>query len=86
MQAASVLDISDSVLLDGINSNNDLPGGISSRMGAFSSGTAGDIWINAAQIEVTNGARLNATNAGPGNAGNIIFSYSWPMPALMEAL
>ena len=67
-----VLDISDSVLLDGINSNNDLPGGISSRMGAFSSGTAGDIWINAAQIEVTNGARLNATNAGPGNAGNII--------------
>ncbi|WP_169614780.1 hypothetical protein [Nodosilinea sp. P-1105] len=66
-----ILDISDTVRLSGINARNDLSGGIFSTMGIFSDGVAGNLQINATNLDVTDGAQLDATNAGPGNAGDI---------------
>ena len=66
-----ILDVSDTVRLSGVNTRNNLSGGIFSTMGIFSDGTAGNLQINTTNLDVSNGAKLDATNAGPGNAGDI---------------
>lgn len=66
-----ILDVSDTVRLSGVNARNGLSGGIFSTMGIFSDGVAGNLQINTTNLDVTDGAKLDATNAGPGNAGDI---------------
>ncbi|NER98585.1 MAG: filamentous hemagglutinin N-terminal domain-containing protein [Symploca sp. SIO1B1] len=60
----------DTVLFDGVGSNG-VPGGAFSSVGTGVMGDGGDIEINTGSLEVTNGASLNASTLGEGNAGSV---------------
>jgi len=64
--------VTEKITLDGEGPDSDFRGsGIYSRVNAGAVGDGGTITISAGELEVTNGATINAATSGIGNAGNI---------------
>ncbi|MBR8839553.1 MAG: hypothetical protein DSM106950_37520 [Stigonema ocellatum SAG 48.90 = DSM 106950] len=61
----------DRVTLDGISSDGSSPSGAFSRVESPGVGKGGTIDIIAGSVALTNGAQLNASTDGGGNAGNV---------------
>ena len=62
------VNVSGAATLDGSGA---FPSGIFSKVNPGSKGTGGNIAINAGSLSLTNGAVLNASTFGTGNAGNV---------------
>ncbi|NER96192.1 MAG: filamentous hemagglutinin N-terminal domain-containing protein, partial [Symploca sp. SIO1B1] len=60
----------DSVQLDGELSNG-IPGGIASQVNSGAKGNSGGIELTTSSLELTNGARVDASTLGTGNAGAV---------------
>ncbi len=71
-----ILNIEGAASFDGVNLVTGAIGGISSVIRPGSSGLGGKIELTASNLEVTNGAQLNASTFGEGNAGNVILNIS----------
>ena len=67
------VNVSETMLLDGERFGESIfrGSGIYSRVSEDAIGDGGEINISAGELEVTNGATINATTSGEGNAGNI---------------
>ncbi|NEZ60131.1 filamentous hemagglutinin N-terminal domain-containing protein [Leptolyngbyaceae cyanobacterium CCMR0081] len=66
------LRIRETARFEGANPVLGTPSGIASDVQSDAEGQAGDIYIIARNVEVLNGAELNASTFGKGDAGNII--------------
>ncbi|NEZ68084.1 filamentous hemagglutinin N-terminal domain-containing protein [Leptolyngbyaceae cyanobacterium CCMR0082] len=66
-----ILDIEDTVLFDGIDPLTNATSGVFSSVQRNSQGQAGDIYIEAGNFELLNGATLRSSTFGIGDAGNI---------------
>lgn len=65
------IDVRDTVSFDGVSSNRS-PSAAFSSVESGAIGNAGGINIKAGSLSVTNGARLNASTSGQGNAGSVM--------------
>ncbi|HEY9607211.1 MAG TPA: hypothetical protein V6C85_36735, partial [Allocoleopsis sp.] len=63
---------SDIVFLDGGEPSSVFSGGFFSSIGQNAEGSGGNIDITTGSLFITNGARLNSSTAGRGNAGNVM--------------
>ncbi|MEM7062582.1 MAG: filamentous hemagglutinin N-terminal domain-containing protein [Cyanobacteria bacterium P01_B01_bin.77] len=66
-----VLDISDTVLLQGVNPSSGLSSGIVGFVETGTQGRGSEIQVTAENLLVLDGAQINASTFGIGNAGNI---------------
>ena len=71
-----VINAPDTVIIDGANLNQIIPFGsaIATRIASDGEGTGGDIQITTNSLSITNGAELNTSTSGLGNAGNIFLN------------
>jgi filamentous hemagglutinin family protein len=69
-----ILDIQDSIVLDGIGKNPLFSGSISSTIGPNGIGDSGEIKIKTGSLQVLNGSEISSTNFGKGSGGNISIS------------
>ncbi|MEX0271426.1 beta strand repeat-containing protein [Leptolyngbyaceae cyanobacterium UHCC 1019] len=60
----------DSITLDGITPDGQAPTGIASQVAPTGIGRGGDITIESGSLTITNGAVVNSSTFGKGNAGN----------------
>ncbi len=64
----------DNIDLSGVD--RDFGGATDLRVGSFSGGDGGSLTVNTRKLTVRDGARINGTTIGEGNAGNIIINAS----------
>ncbi|MEH2084421.1 MAG: filamentous hemagglutinin N-terminal domain-containing protein [Nostoc sp.] len=68
------IDVRDAVIIDGVN--NEYVSGVYTSVDKGAIGNAGDINITAGSLSLTNGAKLDASIYGEGNAGGIFVQAS----------
>ncbi|PSN13219.1 hypothetical protein C7293_16870 [filamentous cyanobacterium CCT1] len=71
-----VLNLSDTAYFDGFNSLTSNPSGAFSRIEESGQGFGGDVRVSAQNLVVMNGAELDASVYGIGDAGNVILAIS----------
>ena len=72
-----VLTITETARFDGVNPNhNTAPGGALSTVEPESSSQGGNVLLTANNLEVINGAQLNTSTFGTGDAGNIVLNVA----------
>ncbi|MGD1900138.1 MAG: filamentous hemagglutinin N-terminal domain-containing protein [Phormidesmis sp.] len=69
-----VLDIVETARFDGVGRSSDILSGAFSELPSGETGTAGNISVNAATVEVLNGAQLASISAGTGDSGNVLIN------------
>lgn len=67
-----VIDVDDSVVFDGTSDSGQFVSNATSEVGVGAEGAGGNVEISANTIEVANGAALNASTSGTGDAGNVL--------------
>ncbi len=67
-----ILNIEETARLDGVNAVTDVVSAVGSSVQSGGVGRGGNIEVTARDLEVTNGAQLNAATFGTGDAGNVI--------------
>jgi filamentous hemagglutinin family protein len=67
-----VIEIGEHVRFDGTTPNEQFGSGAFSTVNAGATGDGGNVQLSANSLEVTNGAALNASTLGQGNAGNVV--------------
>ncbi|MCG8365048.1 MAG: hypothetical protein MJA27_17185, partial [Pseudanabaenales cyanobacterium] len=71
-----IIEVTETASFDGFNSSNVAPSGALSSIQPGGEGDGGDVHITAANLEVTNGARLSASTFGWGDAGDVIIEVT----------
>ncbi len=67
-----VIDVRDRVLFQGSSANGQIPSAAFSNVGETGKGKGGNVTIITGNLEVRDGARLDASTDGQGNAGNVV--------------
>jgi len=75
------IDVRDRASFDGVGPADSLPSGAYSQVEKDAVGNGGDINVTAGLLSLTNGAVLNASSDGQGNAGNIFASVHGTLQA-----
>jgi large exoprotein involved in heme utilization and adhesion len=69
-----IITAQDTVSFDGVSTDRRYPSAIFSLVDSNAEGNGGDIQISAGSFSINNGARLNTSTLGQGNAGDIIIT------------
>jgi filamentous hemagglutinin family protein len=69
-----VIDVGDRVLFQGSSANGQIPSAAFSNVGETGKGKGGDVTVITDSLEVRDGARLDASTNGQGDAGNVVIT------------